>query len=81
MKEKKKLEQQKVLNAEKALSDEELGTVSGGFGQKVTTENGVQRFTCHCGAVLTVTNDETCCPYCGALWSMHSSGGMIPNPN
>lgn len=81
MKEEKKLEQQKAINAEKALPDEELGAVSGGFGQKVTTENGVMQFTCTCGTVLTVVNNEAVCPKCKAGWHLDRCGGMLPCVN
>lgn len=83
MKEEKKLEQQKVLNAEKTLSDEELGAVTGGAGGAGETATVNCR---NCGASWTVqrsgqSEERVVCPQCGQEVLLGSRGSQFMMPH
>ena len=70
MREEKKLDRQKVLNAEKALSDAELDAVTGGFSRRYDPNYRDQisfgGYKCRsCGATVWEQPDDGICPQCG----------------
>lgn len=75
------MSEEKNLNGEAALNEEELDAVTGGFGLNTRSENGSLVFTCGCGTAVTVPEgiQSVRCPHCGCAWRVLSNHKVIPD--